>query len=129
MWLFRTLLEYTQIWYTITFDHGEFFRDIFEFLRFFWNPIWFFGFHFTKNSKNRISWFSKCSKKSEKFIFEFYTQMRSYKPILRRFLALLVFPQGFQVNYWNILKCADIVHSQNRWKILYSCFEKLKTCP
>ena len=96
--------KFTKNWFTMTPDDVEFFQNIFEFLRFVWNPKTFFGFHNIEKSKNRVFWIIKCLKKFEKIIFTFSTQKSSYILIFRFFQAVFVFLQDFHENIekpWN----------------------------
>ena len=93
--LFLYVLKLTENSYTGTLNYGQCFAIFFQFLRFFWNPKIFFGFHRLEYSKNRISGISEFQKNFEKKSFRFSLQKRSYKPNVRFFRGLLVFPQDF----------------------------------
>ena len=113
-------LNLIQNWYTGTSNHGKCFSMFFNFLRFFWNPIIFFGFHRLQDSKNRISWIREQLKNFEKIIFKFSIRKSFYKPSFRFCQGPLVFPQDFHEEYWKTLKYVDIRISwivlRNSWK-------------
>ena len=97
---YMNVLTLTDTWYTGTLNYGKCFASFLNFLRLFWNPKIFFGFHRLEDSKNRISWIREHLQNFEKIIFQFSMRKSSCKPSFRFFQRLIVFPQDFHEKYW-----------------------------